>query len=326
MLGQDVTVCFKKMKCFKLLDSLTQAREASPVKTVIVERGSKELWNHIKSADIVHLHNPTPDATLFTKLAGKPLATTVYNRFGRGSKMHRIMWKLAAAVADRRWYISDFVWSTWEAKGPKNGSGKMPVISDLPVEKAPSHERKGFIFVSRWIANKGLEELLEAYATAGLDPEQWPLTLVGFGPLEAKADEYIKANNVRGIIRPGFVSDGERNRLIRHAKWMVTPPKTKEDLGLTPIESRHVGVPAIITRDGGVPEAGGRHSLICEPGDVAGLRKLLQQAAAMNEADYQKLCEDTYQELMEYLKPLSVYLDSYKELLGGGVVSQPVTA
>ena len=49
---------------------------------------------------------------------------------------------------------------------------------------------------------------------------------------------------------------------------MVTPPHTKEDLGLTPLEARSVGVPCIASRDGGVQETAGKHSLLCKPGDA----------------------------------------------------------
>jgi glycosyltransferase involved in cell wall biosynthesis len=93
---------------------------------------------------------------------------------------------------------------------------------------------------------------------------------------------------------------------------MVTPPHTDEDLGLTPIEARHVGVPCIITRDGGLPEAGGAHALICEPRDVEGLRERLEEAAAMDPAAYAAVADATQRELMEYLQPMSLYLDHYE--------------
>ncbi len=67
---------------------------------------------------------------------------------------------------------------------------------------------------------------------------------------------------------------------------MVVPPNTKEDFGLTAVEARNLGVPCIITRDGGLPEAGGRQALICEPNDPRALAELLQQAAAMSETEY----------------------------------------
>ena len=114
------------------------------------------------------------------------------------------------------------------------------------------------------------------------------------------------------------VSEDERNETIRHAMWMVTPPNTKEDLGLTPMEARNVAVPVIITRDGGLPEAGGRHALMCEPGNARELRRLLETAAEMDAAAYEKLCEDTHRELKEYLQPLSIYLQHYRDVLENG--------
>jgi glycosyltransferase involved in cell wall biosynthesis len=95
---------------------------------------------------------------------------------------------------------------------------------------------------------------------------------------------------------------------------MVTPPHTDEDLGLTPIEARHVGVPCIITRDGGLPEAGGQHALICEPRDIDGLRRRLEEAADMSPHNYDALAQATRAELMKYLQPMALYLDHYKTL------------
>ena len=114
---------------------------------------------------------------------------------------------------------------------------------------------------------------------------------------------------------PGFVDEETRNDVIRNAKWMVTPPHTDEDLGLTPIEARHVGVPCIITRDGGLPEAGGAEALMCEPQDVDGLRQLLEEAAAMPEQRYQQKAQATREELLDYLKPMSLYIEHYEEVL-----------
>ena len=48
-------------------------------------------------------------------------------------------------------------------------------------------------------------------------------------------------------------------------------PIPKEDLGLTPLEARSVGVPCIASTDGGVQETAGPHALFCKPGDVDSL-------------------------------------------------------
>ena len=180
----------------------------------------------------------------------------------------------------------------------------------------PPAQRKGFIFVARWIPNKGLETLIEAYGRARLDRKQWPLMLLGDGPLHTSIKAKIRDETIEGIDIRGHVSEEERNDAVRHARWLVAPPNTKEDLGATPIEARHVAVPCIITRDGGLPEAGGRHALICEPANVEELKALLEKAARMEFGEYERLCEATHKELLEYLSPLSVYLDHCRQLTG----------
>ena len=108
-----------------------------------------------------------------------------------------------------------------------------------------------------------------------------------------------------------------RREQMKNARWVVVPPNTREDFGLTAIEARHLGVPCIITRDGGLPEAGGRQALICEPGDVAGLAKLLEQAAQMSEPEYAERAERTRKELATELEPMDFYARAYRRILRG---------
>lgn len=313
--GANASILWKRVRNFRLQESLQQAMRTAVVKPEFVARMSCGLLQGMRTAEIVHLHNPAPDAMAIAKMLRKPVVVTIYNHFGPGGRLHRLLWKAAARMADRRWYISDFVWSTWEHGQRVPGSGKMPVVSNLPTESVPPALRKGFVFVGRWIANKGIDHLVQAYGDARIDRSRWPLTLVGCGPLEEKLKAYIRDRRISGVSMPGFVDDDSRNCYIRAAKWMVTPPQTREDLGLTPIESRHVGVPAIITRDGGLPEAAGSHCLSCEPGDVGALTLLLEKAAAMTEAEYEAISRATQAELLHSLQPLSLYMERYREVI-----------
>ena len=105
-----------------------------------------------------------------------------------------------------------------------------------------------------------------------------------------------------------------RKELTRSSKWMVTPPNTKEDLGLTPLEARNVGVPCIVTNDGGLMETGGKDALRCEPGDREGLIRLLEIAAQMPESEYLERSRKTEEELKDYLQPLTRYAEEYRKL------------
>jgi glycosyltransferase involved in cell wall biosynthesis len=312
----EATLCFKKTKNFKPDSLLDRVARDTGAKVVFVERASRELAAVIRSADIIHCQNPLFDVVLLAKLFGKPVLLTVHNRRLGGWHPREVLRRVAWWMADRRWYNSEFVWTTWDPRRRAPGSARFHVLCDLPAGIVPPAQRKGFIFVARWIRNKGLETLVEAYDRAKLDRKQWPLMLLGDGPLRPVIEARIRDGKIEGVEIRGHVSWDERNDLMRHARWLVAPPNTKEDLGVTPIEARHVAVPCIITRDGGLPEAGGRYALICEPGNVEELKALLEKAAQMESGEYERLCEATHKELLEYLSPLSVYLDHCRQLTG----------
>jgi glycosyltransferase involved in cell wall biosynthesis len=314
----EVTLCFKKTKHFNFDPLLESTARATGAKVIFVERASRELAAVIRQADIVHCQNPCFDVAVLAKLFGKRLVVTMHSQRHRNLRPREVARMVAWHLADRRWYNSEFCWNTWDPGRKKHSSARLPVVSSLPTGVVPIAERRGFVFVARWIPNKGIDFLVEAYAQAKLDRKQWPLILMGDGPLRPAIEAKIRDENIEGIVIKGYVAEQERNETIRHARWMVTPPNTKEDLGLTPMEARNVAVPVIITRDGGLPEAGGRHALVCEPGNVEELKVLLEKAAAMESEAYGRLCEATHQELKEYLQPLTVYCDHYRQLLGHG--------
>ena len=324
--GVQVTLCFKKTKIFQPDCLLEKTARETGANVIFVERASRELATVIREADIVHCQNPCFDVALLAKFFRKRLVLTMHSQRHRNLRPREVARRLAWHMADRRWYNSEHCWNTWDPERKKHSSARLPVVSSLPTGIVPIAERRGFVFVARWILNKGLDFLVEAYARAKLDRKQWPLILMGDGPLRPLIEAKIRDEKIQGIEILGYVTEKVRNETIRHALWMVTPPNTNEDLGLTPMEARNVAVPVIITRDGGLPEAGGRHALSCEPGNVEELKVLLEKAASMDLASYEQLCDATHKELMEYLQPMSVYYDHYRELLGApaGVLTSSV--
>ena len=314
--GVDVTIGFKRVSGrFAMDDTLQSYVDASPAPVVFVNRASGELVSLIRNADLIHAQNTSIDIALIATFFRKPLVLTIHGWLRDKWSPRSVLARLTSWLADRRWYNSGFVWSKWEPGAKRKTSGRLPIVSNLPNGVVEPELRKGFVFAARWIENKGLEVLVEAYAGSSLDKSAWPLTLMGDGPLRTKVMRLIEEVGGEGIRITGFVDNETRNETIRRSKWMVTPPHTNEDLGLTPIEARHVGVPSIITRDGGLPEAGGRFALQCEPADVAGLRRCLEQAAQMPEEEYKRISEETRKELLEYLQPMSLYLEAYQDVL-----------
>lgn len=314
----DVRVCFKKTKHFARQPSLKAMLAAESVE--FCERADKDLARAIRWADIVHLQNASPDVVALAKLFRKRLVLTIHNYMAPQLDVHRLLWRISARFADARWYNSQFVWDTWEGGRKRRGSRRVATTSKLPEGFTPPEQRRGFVFIGRWIANKGIDTLVDAYAEASLDRDKWPLVLMGDGSLRSLIEYAVKKRGIEGIQILGFVDEETKAQRMKEARWVVVPPNTKEDFGLTAIEARHLGVPCIITRDGGLPEAGGRQALICEPNDVRGLAALLEQGATMSESEYVERAERTRQELTAELEPMEFYANAYRRILRGEAV------
>ncbi|HEX8679992.1 MAG TPA: glycosyltransferase, partial [Chthoniobacterales bacterium] len=312
----EVRICLKRVQGFALQPSLKAMLGGENV--IFADRGAdRDLIEVIKWADLVHLQNAPPDVAFLARWHRKPLVMTIHNYMTRELSLHRVLWRIAAGLATERWYNSQFVWDTWEPTTKRAGSRKVPTVSKLPEGWVEPNERRGFVFVGRWIANKGVDTLVDAYAMAKLDREKWPLVLVGDGPLRQLIEYAIQKRGIAGTTVLGFVDEATKTARIKNARWMVTPPNTKEDFGLTPIEARSLGVPCIITRDGGLPEAGGRQALICEPADPKALAALLEEAAAMSETEYTERARRTRDELATELEPIEFYARAYRRIVHG---------
>ena len=311
----EVRVCFKKTKHFARQPGLKMMLQDQAVE--FCERADKDLAGAIRWADVVHLPSASPDVVALAKLFRKRLVLTIHNHLSRRLNTRRILWRLSAKFADARWYNSQFVWDTWERDWRRTASRKIATTSKLPEGWTPPEERAGFAFIGRWIANKGIDTLLDAYVQAELNHDKWPLVLMGDGPLRSLIEYAIQKRGVTGIRILGFVDEETKARQMKNSRWVVVPPNTNEDFGLTAVEARHLGVPCIITRDGGLPEAGGQQALICEPGDVTGLAKLLEQAAQMSEAEYAERAQRTREELATELEPMEFYARAYRRILQG---------
>lgn len=307
----EVRLCYKLMKGAEVQDSLRTAFAKTGIPTAVVRSGSRELFNEIQWADVLHVHNVPPDVIGFGRLLGKRVYCTIHNWRHKKPRMHYVLWGISWQFAHRRWYNSKFVMRTWEGDKPRRTSEAFPTDTELPTGKVAPELRQGFVFVGRWIANKGLEELIAAYASARLDREKWPLTIVGDGERRTVVRTLIEELNVPEVRLPGFVSAEEKDSFIRGAKWLVAPANTLEDMGVTPIEARNVGVPAIVTRDGGLPESGGPAALLADPGDVASLRTCLEAAANMSDEAYERHARLAESSLADYLRPVSFYREQF---------------
>ena len=310
----EVTLYFKRVAAFEMRPELGAALAPLGGRVRFIDRASNDLRRAIAGADIVHAQNPSPDVVLLARLLRRPLLVNVINHRRPDGGIRNGLWSFCLRRADRRFYISDFVRRTWEGAAVWKDSEVVFPICELASGPKPPGERRGFVFAARWIANKGVETLVEAYARSGLDPGAWPLRMIGDGPLRPRIEQRIREGGIRGVELLGFLPQADKAEAIRSARWMVVPPNTGEDFGLTAIEARHLSVPCVITRDGGLPEAAGEEALSCDPGDVGGLADCLRTAAAMPEAEYAGRADRTYSTLLPRLTAPAAYAETYRRL------------
>lgn len=313
--GIAMSVLFKKAGRFAAGSDLRQRIRQSSVSVKFCEKSSWELAKAIRSADVIHLQNPCPDVTFFAKMWQKPLLTQVINHRILGDGVHQRLWWWCLALASRRLYISEFVRSTWDPKHRLADSYVLFPIARLMEGQIPISERRGFAFIGRWIANKGIETLVRAYHAADLNADEWPLRLMGQGPLLDAVRGYVAENNVAGVEILGFVDERKKAEVIRSSRFMVIPPNTREDFGLTAVEARKLGVPCVVTRDGGLPEAAGKFVIQANPGDIDDLRRALCEAAAMSLESYTTLATSSCQSLESELAKPADYIRHYCDLM-----------
>ena len=158
-------------------------------------------------------------------------------------------------------------------------------VSVPPPESAP--KLWDVVFVGRFVAKKGADDLVEALATlADLRPRA---LFIGDGPLEAG----IRARAAALHLDATFLGAQEHavvGRCLAEAKVFAAPSKTAPDgdaegLPTTILEASARGVPTVSTRHSGIPEAvvHGETGLLGAEGDRAaladGLRLLLTDDA-----------------------------------------------
>ncbi len=132
--------------------------------------------------------------------------------------------------------------------------------------------------VGRLDQNKGQGYLLEAVALLSHDVGKLSVVVVGSGSSEGG----YRALAQRLGIGESTVFLGQRDDvldLMRGFDVFVMPTAEYEGLGYALLEAMSVGLPVVVTRVGGMPEAidEGRAGLLVEPRDVQGLATALLQ-------------------------------------------------
>ena len=143
-----------------------------------------------------------------------------------------------------------------------------------------------FLFVGRLVREKGIFELLRAYAMLADNlRRQVGLVFVGDGPCRSELEEQAHIVTVGAVRFPGFVQREQLPAYYGLAEIFVLPTYT-DTWGLVVNEAMACGLPVIVTRVAGcVPDLirENRNGLLVRPRDVASLQSAMAMLACQRD-------------------------------------------
>jgi glycosyltransferase involved in cell wall biosynthesis len=130
--------------------------------------------------------------------------------------------------------------------------------------------RRSVVFVGRLSEEKGVRNLLDAWAAWGADAPE--LRIVGDGPLRPALETHVSRSSGRARFL-GQLPAGEAEAEIAGARLLVLPSIWFEGFPLVIREAFAFGTPAAVSGIGPLPELvdHGRAGLVFRPGDAASL-------------------------------------------------------
>jgi glycosyltransferase involved in cell wall biosynthesis len=175
-----------------------------------------------------------------SRLATVPLAASI--------SAHRIAGTWRDSV-DRYIFPSSFARGLYVRAGwsPDRLVVKPNTVADPGVTRTGGG--RGFVALSRFAHEKGLDTLLDAWRTAGIDE---PLTLIGAGDCEA--DLRARARGLDNVEFAGRLSQREALARLVGARALVVPSRWFEVFPRTIVEAYALGVPVVASRIGSLAE------------------------------------------------------------------------
>ncbi|MBP0110349.1 glycosyltransferase [Bradyrhizobium vignae] len=142
-------------------------------------------------------------------------------------------------------------------------------IRQAPLPLTSARGRSA-VFVGRLSREKGAHILLEAWRELDI-----PLTIVGEGP-EGSA---LRAMNLPHVQFTGRVSHEKAMEIVSRTGVLIVPSIWYENLPMTLVEAKSLGVPAIVSRIGALPEivADGVDGVLFNPGDSSDLARTVRK-------------------------------------------------
>lgn len=243
-----------------------------------------------KQADIIHLHYPWPfmDVVHFATMHGKPTVVTYHSDIVRQKtllKLYRPLKNRFLASVDRivatspNYLATSPVLNRYRDKvveityGLDKSTYPTPAPELLADWRAKLGERF-FLFIGVLRYYKGLHILLDA-----LQGTDYPVVIVGSGPVEAELKEHAAQLGLRNIHFLGQLPDTDKVALLTLCYGVVFPSHLRsEAFGISLLEGAMYGKPMISSEIGtGTTfiNIGNETGLVVAPSDPVALRQAM---------------------------------------------------
>ena len=205
-------------------------------------------------ADLVHAHW-IPSA-IAARATGKPYVLQVWGTDVALARRAPALFKPLLRGARLVIAASSFLAGEARSLGARDVR-IVPFGVAIPAAVAPPVEPPHVLFAGRLSEEKGILEFVQA--TEGL-----PRVIVGDGPLRPQIPEAV-----------GFVPPSEIGAYYERAA-VVCVPSRREGYGFSAREAMAYGRPVVATRVGGLADLEGDGVVLVEPGDAAGLQRVVR--------------------------------------------------
>ena len=240
-------------------------------------------------ADIIHIQNGGNSIwTLFLRLAGKK---TVISQDGIDWNRDKWPWYgrvylrlssfVTAHVPNAVIFDNVFAREEFEKRFRKEFDF-IPFGSDVPeveyndaiLQKLGLTEKEYFLFVGRFIPDKGLHYLIPAYEMVKTDKK---LVLVGGSPNPSDYEQKLLATRDERIVFPGYVYGDDSLRLMKYAYCYIQPSDVE---GLSPVilNVMGLGTPLICSDIKENLYAVSDDAILFKKGNVQSLREAIEKS------------------------------------------------
>ncbi|MFT4060079.1 MAG: glycosyltransferase [Legionella sp.] len=291
-------------------------------------RDFRRLVAHV---DVIHYHFPWPFADimhLFWRVK-KPAVLTYHSDIVRQKQlmffyrplMNRFLKSVDKIVATSPNYLE----SSPVLQKYKHKVATIPIGLDKTYYPEPDKEQceywskrfgnKFFLFIGVMRYYKGLHILLKA-----LQNTQFPVLIVGTGPLEEELKNYAQKLNLTNVHFLGMLSDNDKIVLLNLCTAVIFPSHLRsEAFGITLLEGAMAGKPLISSEIGtgtSYININGKTGFVVPPADADALRQAMQYLwDNPHECITMGLhAQARYQELFTNEKMLLAYEQVYEEV------------